>query len=99
MSTSQNRFSPQVTKILGKMTLKEKIAMLAGKDDWNTMGVERLGIEGFALMDGPHGVRIVDDGRRWKGPTVSFPTGASMASCWDPALLQKVAGAIAEEVK
>ncbi len=79
--------------------MKEKIALLAGKDDWNTMGVERLGIPALALMDGPHGVRIVDDGRRWKGPTVSFPTGASMAASWNPALLEKVAGAIAEEVK
>ena len=81
------------------MTLKEKISLLSGKDDWNTTGVERLGIPGVALMDGPHGVRIVDDGRRWKGPTVSFPTGASMATCWDPALLEKVGGAMAEEVK
>ena len=94
----KNAFSPQVRELLSQMTLKEKISLLAGKDDWNTMGVKRLGIPELALMDGPHGVRIVDDGRRWKGPTVSFPTGASMAASWNPQLLEKVAGAIAEEV-
>jgi beta-glucosidase len=91
--------TPEVREILSRMTLREKISLLAGKDDWNTMGVERLGIPSLALMDGPHGVRIVDDGRRWKGPTTSFPTGASMAASWNPELIEKVAGAIAEEVK
>lgn len=95
----KNQFSPEVRDILGKMTLKEKISLLAGKDDWNFMGVERLGIPELGVMDGPHGVRIVDDGRRWKGATTAFPTGASMASSWDPELLEKVAGAVAEEVK
>ena len=92
-------FTPEVKEILGKMTLKEKIALLAGKDDWNLMGVERLGIPALGLMDGPHGVRLVDDGRRWKGPTVAFPTGASMAASWNPELIEKVGSAIAEEVK
>jgi beta-glucosidase len=96
--SAQPEFSPEVKKLLSQMTLKEKISLLAGKDDWNFMGVERLGIPFLGVMDGPHGVRIVDDGRRWKGPTVAFPTGASMATCWNPELLEKAAGAIAEEV-
>jgi beta-glucosidase len=97
-SASQNSFAPEVTELIRQMTLKEKILLLAGKDDWNFMGVARLGVPDLAVMDGPHGVRIVDDGRRWKGPVVAFPTGASMATCWNPVLLEKVAGAIAEEV-
>lgn len=94
-----SKFTHQVKDILSRMTLKEKISMLSGKDDWNTMGVERLGIPSLGVIDGPHGVRIVDDGRRWKGPTTSFPTEASMAASWNPELLEKVGGAMAEEVK
>ncbi|MEK7413859.1 MAG: glycoside hydrolase family 3 C-terminal domain-containing protein, partial [Planctomycetota bacterium] len=94
----QAQCDDQVKALLSKLTLKEKISLLAGKDDWNTAGVERLGIPSLALVDGPHGVRIVDDGRRWKGATTSFPTGASMATSWNPALIEKVSGAIAEEV-
>lgn len=88
----------QVSTLLGRMTLKEKIRLLAGKDDWNTSGVARLGIPSLSLVDGPHGVRIVNDGRRWKGATTSFPTGASMAACWNPGLIEEMGGAIAEEV-
>jgi len=92
------RFTPQVKELLSRMTLKEKISLLSGKDDWNTMGVERLGIPSLGVIDGPHGVRIVDDGRRWKGPTTSFPTEAAMAASWNPKLVEKVGGAMAEEV-
>ena len=33
------------------------------------------------------------------GPTTAFPTGVSMASTWNPALIEKAAAALAEETR
>ncbi len=30
--------------LLSKLTLREKVALLAGKDNWSTVAIERLGI-------------------------------------------------------
>jgi hypothetical protein len=35
---------PDVENLLRQMTLQEKVAMLAGTNDWYTVPVERLGI-------------------------------------------------------
>ena len=34
----------RIEDLLSKLTLKEKIALLSGKDIWNTVPIERLGI-------------------------------------------------------
>jgi beta-glucosidase len=50
------------------------------------------------MTDGPHGVRANRTGpEREQGPATSFPTGISMAASWDPALIERVGAALAEE--
>ncbi|TLN00646.1 glycoside hydrolase family 3 protein, partial [bacterium] len=88
----------EVERLLQAMTLQEKIAMLSGRDAWHTISVERLGIEPLVMTDGPHGVRsdLPESGRK-SGLTTVFPTGVSMASSWNPELIEEVGAAIGEE--
>jgi beta-glucosidase len=103
--TSQPIFNKQsvdkrVEELLSKMTLREKISLLSAKDNWNTVPIDRLGIPSLTMTDGPHGVRSNQpEANRIVGPATSFPTGASMASSWNPELIQKVGAALGEETR
>jgi beta-glucosidase len=90
----------RVENLLGELTLKEKVSLLSGKDRWSTIPIERLGIPSLITTDGPHGVRTEP---MWEGridsPATSFPTGVSMASSWNPELIERVGVALAEETR
>jgi beta-glucosidase len=90
----------RVEALLSQLTLKEKVALLSGLDIWRTVPVERLGIPSITMTDGPHGVRATRrEADRPSGPTTAFPTGVSMASTWNPELIEKAAAALAEETR
>ena len=46
-----------IEAILDKMTTAEKANLCDGEGSWHTHGVERLGIPGAMMTDGPHGLR------------------------------------------
>jgi beta-glucosidase len=80
-----------------KMTLEEKISMLAGADLWHTVPVERLGIPTMKVTDGPIGARGASFSA---GPTSAcFPAGVALAATWNPDLVERVGKALAEEVQ
>ncbi len=86
-----------IEKLLSQMTLDEKISMLAGQDLWHTVPVPRLGIPSIKTSDGPNGVR-----GQWGslGPTSAlFPVGIALGATWNPDLVERVGGALADEVK
>jgi beta-glucosidase len=86
--------------LLGRLTLKEKVALLSGRDTWSTVAIERLGLPSLTMTDGPHGVRANKaEAGRVVGPATSFPTGISMASSWNPELIERVGIALAEETR
>ena len=87
----------KVESLLKQLTLKEKCALLSGKDSWRTVPIERLGIQSIVMTDGPHGVRATEEGGREFAPATSFPTGVSMAATWNPNLIEQVGGALADE--
>ncbi len=90
----------RIEDILQKLTLKEKVAFLSGTDSWHTVAVDRLGIPALTMTDGPHGVRLNQpEAGRVYGPATSFPTGISMASSWDPELIERVGKALADETR
>lgn len=89
--------SEWVDATLQAMTIEEKIGMLAGHDLWRTTAIDRLGVPALKVTDGPNGVRGEDDNH---GPTAtSFPVGVAMGATFDPALIQQVAAALAEETR
>ncbi len=53
-------FIMNIDELLSKLTLEEKVRLLAGKSSWCLNGVERLGIPEINVTDGPHGVRWSD---------------------------------------
>jgi beta-glucosidase len=90
----------RVEDLLKQLTLPEKVALLSGQDNWSTVAIERLGIPALTMTDGPHGVRANQrESGRIYGPATSFPTGVSMASSWNPALIEQVGAALGAETR
>ncbi len=89
-SDDRDAISQRAKGLLERMTLQEKIDMLAGVG-FETKPVTRLGIPPLRMTDGPQGVR-------W-GKATAFPAGACMAATWNPDLIQRAAVAIALDAK
>jgi len=87
-----------IEALLSQMTLQEKVAMLAGTDDWYTVPVERLGIPSLKMTDGPNGARGAG-GFSVGVKAACFPAEISLASTWDTGLLERVGQALAQEAK
>ena len=43
--------SDMIERLLGQMTLQEKVSLLAGTNTWYTVAIERLGIRSLNLME------------------------------------------------
>jgi beta-glucosidase len=90
----------RVEALLSQLTVREKASLLSGQDAWHTVPVDRLGLPSLVMSDGPHGVRSSQpETGRVDGPATSFPTGVSMASSWNPDLIEQVAAALGEETR
>jgi beta-glucosidase len=89
-------------EIIEKMTLEEKAALTSGKDFWQTMNIDRLGISSIFLADGPHGIRKQAAAADHLGlnasiPATCFPTAATIANSWNEELGQKIGEFLGEE--
>jgi len=88
--------SQRVEDLVAKLTLDEKIAMVAGSDTWHGTGIDRLGIPAIKVTDGPNGAR----GETKSGLTSAcFPCGSSLGSTWDVDLVTAVGEAIGQEAR
>ncbi len=86
-----------ISDLVTKMTLEEKISLLAGVDLWHTAAVPRLGIPAIKVTDGPNGARGA-----WGdlGPTSAlFPVGTALGATWNTELIEKTGAALARETK
>ena len=81
----------RINTILGQMTMAEKIKQLHAEGGFNTANNARLGVPGFLMADGPHGVR--------DGSATSFPVGIGMASTWDVELARRIGVAMGKEFR
>lgn len=88
--------------VIGKLTLDEKCYLLSGKDFWSTYGYKKKGVPSIMLSDGPHGVRKQEGagdqlGLNGSVPATCFPTAATIANSWDPALGEEIGRNLGEE--
>lgn len=88
--------------IISRMTLKEKCALLSGRDIWSTRPVESAGVPSIVLSDGPSGVRRQLGegdhlGLNESEKATCFPSAATVSNSWDPALAQRVGQALGSE--
>ena len=88
--------------IISKLTLEEKCYLLSGKDFWQTRSVKAKGVPNMTLSDGPHGIRKQEGagdqlGLNGSVPATCFPTAATIANSWDPALGEEIGRYLGEE--
>ncbi|MCU9614371.1 glycoside hydrolase family 3 C-terminal domain-containing protein [Caldibacillus lycopersici] len=88
--------------LIDKMTLEEKASLMSGKDFWQTMDIERLGIKSMFLADGPHGIRKQAEAADHLGlnasiPATCFPTAATLANSWNEVLGEKIGNYLGKE--
>ena len=78
--------------LASRLTLEEKISLMAGAAPFTLEGVERLGVPRINVTDGPTGVRS-NQGE----PATVFPVGVALASTWNVDLAREVGAAIGRE--
>lgn len=87
----------EIERLLGELTLDEKVSQLHGggafpvEGLWRTLPVERLGIPAFAMSDGPRGVTAA--------PSTTFPVATLRGATFDPELERRVGEAMALELR
>ncbi|MBQ9710373.1 MAG: glycoside hydrolase family 3 protein [Clostridia bacterium] len=80
----------ETDKLIKKLTLREKCSLLTGKGVFESQDVERLGITGFKMSDGPNGIR---DG----SPAFCYPSACLLACSFDRSATERIGEVLGEE--
>lgn len=86
-----------IDQLLSELTLSEKISLLAGKDFWHTVPIERLNIPSVRVSDGPNGIR----GTKFfeSVPSNCFPCGTGVAATFNKDLFVEAGELMGKEAK
>ena len=86
-----------ISTLTASLTLEEKVALLTGRDFWNTVPIERIGLRNLLMSDGPSGVR----GERWdeREPSLNLPSSSALSSSWSRDLAARYGVALAAEAR
>ena len=89
-------------EIIAKLNLEQKCALLSGAGTFTTRGCPKTGVPSITLSDGPNGVRKQAGAADHLGlnpsvPATCFPTAATVACSWEPALGEEIGRAMGEE--
>ena len=79
----------KIDSLVNEMTLQEKVDQLSNNGFMTTPSNKRLGIPGFVMDDGPHGVRFET--------ATCFPLTMAMAAMWDRSMWRELGLAMGEE--
>lgn len=88
--------------VIAKLNLEQKCALLSGDTVFTTRTYQKAGVPAITLSDGPNGVRKQAGAADHLGlnpsvPATCFPTAATVACSWDPALGEQIGRAMGEE--
>ena len=95
----------RIDRIISRMTLEEKVAMLHGKNMFTTEGVASQGIADFYYADGPFGIREEMEPKSWNPLNWSndsatfFPTGSALAATWSEEIAYEYGTGMAREAR
>ncbi len=87
-----------IESLLNEMTVEEQISLLAGRDFWTTVPIERLHIPSVKVSDGPNGAR---GGGAFVGgvKAAAFPAAIGLAASWNVDLIEEIGADLAREAK
>lgn len=95
----------RISEIIEKLSLEEKVRMCHAQSKFSTPGVERLGIPGLWMSDGPHGVRAEIEWDSWayagwtNDSCTAFPALTCLASTFNTELAYEYGQAVGEEAR
>ncbi len=84
----------RVEDLLGRLSLEDRVALMAGAEAFKLYGVEHLGVPKLGMSDGPTGVRS-NTGQ----PATVFPVAVCLAATFNPEVTRAVGAAIAREAR
>jgi beta-glucosidase len=86
-----------IERIVDSLNLEEKVGLLTGRDFWNTVAIERIGLDTMLCSDGPSGVR----GERWdeREPSLNLPSSTALASTWSRDIAARYGDALGAEAR
>ena len=89
-------------EIISKLSPKEKIEELGGKDSWYLFSYKELGINEVHFSDGPYGIRecLPEDSLFAEGKeSICFPTSSLTAASFDRDLLYRLGSTLGKEAR
>lgn len=95
----------KIEKLIGELTLEEKIGMIHGDGLFRTKGVERLGIPPLKMSDGPMGVRQEFQNSAWipAGDSDDYvtylPSNSALAATWNREIAESAGAVLGEEAR
>nr|ADX05706.1 putative carbohydrate-active enzyme [uncultured organism] len=95
----------EISGIISKMTLEEKVAMLHGKHMFTSEGVPSQGIADMVYADGPFGIREEMEPHSWNSLHLTtdsatfFPTGSALAATWSDGIAYLYGTGMAREAR
>ncbi len=90
-----NDFAARATELTSKLTLEQKVALLTGRDFWNTLPIDEIGLRNMLLSDGPSGVR----GEFWdeRDNSLNLPSASALGSTWSGEIAAEYGRVMARE--
>ncbi|GAB3616115.1 glycoside hydrolase family 3 C-terminal domain-containing protein [Okibacterium endophyticum] len=91
------RSTADLHRLLGQLTLEEKVSLVSGATFWTTAALPSIGLRAMVVSDGPAGVR----GPEWdeRHPSLNFPSATAMAASWDAGLAHRYGVVAAGEAR
>lgn len=104
MTITESTSTP-AAEVAARVSPADALTVTTGADYWTTAAVSSAGLRSIRMADGPHGLRVQDDenpdhlGLGRSMPATCFPPAVTLASSWDPALVEQVGAALAREAR
>ena len=91
-AASSPEIEQRVDKLLGQLTLEQKIDLLGGVDGFYVRAMPQIGLPRLRMADGPFGVRNY-------GPSTTMAGGIALAATWDASLVERAGGEIGRDAR